>query len=242
VRTGYLTVLFFLALVVSLLARAPATLLAPVLDDRSAHRLRLVDGKGSIWSGTAGLSCVLPEGTSINCGRWGWKLVPENLLQGRFSLLIRRDGLDQSMLVSWAAGGLELERVAISLPAALVGSLDPKIAALRLDGSLFISSAHHSSKGGQIKIFWQKMESSLLLDQPLGDHTIDVTTNEAGSSFVISSAPGPVVLSGGGTLSGTGKTSLELTATVNSKNAALPSLLSLLGREVTPGQFSLKLP
>jgi general secretion pathway protein N len=237
-----LAVVFVLALFAALLLRAPARALAPVLEDRSAHRLRLADAQGSVWSGAAGLSCVLPEGTSVNCGRWAWNLVAANLVQGRLSLLVRREAADESMLISWTPAGLEMEAVAITLPAALAGSIDPKIAALRLGGRLAISSQKLSGKAGQARISWQKMDSGLVPGQALGDHVIDVANGAAGASFTIASASGPVVLTGGGNVSPDGKVTIDAVATVDPKNAALPSLLSLMGNESAPGQFRFKLP
>ncbi|MCX7163652.1 MAG: type II secretion system protein N [Betaproteobacteria bacterium] len=237
-----LAAVFVLALFVALLVLAPARALAPVLEERSGHRLRLADARGSVWSGAAGLSCVLPEGTSVNCGRWGWNLVAENLAQGRLSLLVRREGVDESMLISWTAAGLEMEAVAITLPAALAGSLDPKIAALRLGGRLSISSQKLSGKAGQARISWQKMDSGLVPGNALGDHVIDVVNAPAGSVFTIASASGPVVLSGGGNVSPDGKVTIDAVARVDPKNAALPSLLSLMGSEFAPGQFRFRLP
>ena len=237
-----LTAVFILALVAAFLVRAPARALAPVLEDRSAHRLRLVDAQGSVWSGAAGLSCVLPEGASLNCGRWAWNLVAANLAQGRLSLVVRREGADEAMLISWTPAGLEMENVAITLPAALAGSLDPKIAALRLGGRLSISSQKLSGKAGQAKISWQKMDSGLVPGQALGDHVIDVANAATGSSFTIASASGPVALTGGGSVAPDGKVTIDAVATVDPKNAALPSLLSLMGNESAPGQFRFKLP
>lgn len=240
VRT--LAILFLLMLLIAILARAPASALAPVLANHSANRLQLTEARGSVWSGSTGLSCILPEGTSVNCGRWAWNLVPESLAQARLSLLVRREGVEESMLISWSPDGLEMERVAITLPAALAGSIDPKIAALRLGGSLDISSQQLSSKAGHAKISWQKMESGLLPDQPLGDHAIHIAIGTTGSSFTITSSPGPVVLTGGGAVAPNGRTTIDIVATVGSRNTALSSLLSLMGQEVTPGQFRLKLP
>ena len=233
---------FLLTLAIAMLVRAPARALAPILADRSANRLRLTEAQGSVWSGAAGLSCILPEGSSVNCGRWAWNLVPGNLTKARLSLLVRRDGVDESMLISWTAAGLEMEGVAITLPAALAGSIDPKIAALRLGGRLHISSQKLSAKEGQARISWQKMESGLVPGQVLGDHAIAVTNGAAGSSFTITSLSGPVVLTGGGSISADGKTTVDAVATVDPKNTALPSLLSLMGNEVAPGQFRFKLP
>lgn len=234
---------FFLAMLfIALLARAPAGILAPVLAERSSNRLRLVDAQGSVWAGAASLSCLLPEGVAVNCGRWTWNLVPGNLGQGRLSLLVRREAANESMLVSWAPAGWELDRVEITLPAALAGSIDPKIAALRLGGGLRISSQKLSGSAGQAKISWQKMESGLLPGRTLGDCAIDVAMAPTGISFSIASVAGPVVLSGSGSVAPDGKAKLDATATVDPKNAVFPSLLSLLGKEVAPGQFRVTLP
>ncbi len=237
-----LAAIFLLMLPIAMLVRAPARALAPILADRSANRLQLTEAQGSVWSGAAGLSCILPEGSSVNCGRWAWNLVPGNLLQARLSLLVRREGVDESMLISWTAAGLEMENVAITLPAALAGSIDPKIAALRLGGRLHISSQKLSSKAGTARISWQKMESGLLPGRALGDHAIDVANGTTGSSFTITSVSGPVVLTGGGSVSVDGQVTVDAVAKVDPKNAALPSLLSLMGNEIAPGQFSFKLP
>lgn len=237
-----LGLVFLLVLLVAMLVRAPARALAPVLADRSANRLRLTEAQGSVWSGAAGLSCVLPEGSSVNCGRWAWNLVPGNLAQARLSILVRREGVDESMLISWTPAGLEMERVAMTLPAALVGSIDPRIAALRLGGRLHVSSQKLSGKAGKAIISWQKMESGLVPGQALGDHAIDVANGITGSSFTLTSVSGPVVLTGGGSVSADGQATIDVLAKVDPQNAALPSLLSLMGSEVAPGQFRVKLP
>lgn len=235
-------ILFLATLAVALLLQAPASLLAPVLAERSGDRLRLAEPRGTVWAGAASLSCVLPEGTAVGCGRWAWNLVAADLVRGRLSLLVRRDGANESMLASWSAAGPEIERVALTLPAALAGSLDPQIAALRLGGRLLVSSARLTPQDGQARISWQKMESGLLPGQALGDHTIDVSTGRAGSSFTIASASGPVVLSGGGSFARDGRATVEVLAAVEPNNTALPTLLSLMGKEVAPGRFRFKLP
>lgn len=233
---------FLLMLLIAMVVGAPARALAPVLANRSDGRLQLTEARGSVWSGSAGLSCLLPEGSSVNCGRWAWNLVPENLTHLRLSLLVRREGVDESMVISWTLAGLEMERVALTLPAALAGSIDPKIAALRLGGRLHISSQKLSGKSGQAKVLWQKMESGLVPGQALGDHVIDLAIGATGSSFTITSASGPVALSGGGSVAVDGKTTIDTVAAVDPRNAALPSLLSLMGNEFAPGQFRFKLP
>lgn len=233
---------FLLMLSLAVLIRAPASALAPLLADRSANRLRLTEPEGSIWSGMAGLSCVLPEGTSVNCGRWAWNLVPEHLAQFRLSLLVRRVGTDESVLVSRTLAGVELEGVAITLPAALAGSIDPKIAALRLGGKLHVSSQKLSAKAGQAKVSWQNMDSGLIPGQVLGDHLVDVAIGASSSSFTITSASGPVALSGGGSVSADGQTSVDVVAVIDPKNTALPSLMSLVGNEFSPGKFRFKMP
>jgi hypothetical protein len=237
-----LSVAFLLMLLIAMLVRAPARALAPILAETSSNRLRLTEAQGSVWSGAAGLSCILPEGTSVNCGRWAWNLVPGNLTQARLSILVRREGVNESMLISWTPAGMEMERVAITLPAALAGSIDPKIAALRLGGRLQISSEKLSGNAGQARISWQKMDSGLVPGQVLGDHVIDIATGTTGSSFTITSASGPVVLSGGGSVARDGQVTIDALAKVDPKNAALPSLLSLMGNEIAPGQFRFKLP
>ena len=229
-------------LLIALLIRAPASLLAPVLADRSTNRLQLVDAQGSLWSGAAGVSCVLPEGTAVNCGRWAWNLVPANLTHGRLSLLVRRQSAAESMLLSWTPAGLTVENVAVTLPAALAGSIDGRVAALRLGGRLQITSQALSGSAGEARIVWQKMESGLLPGQAIGDHVVNVATTASGSNFTITSLTAPVVLSGGGSLARDGQATIDVLATVDPKNTALPPLLSLMGKEVAPGQFRFKMP
>lgn len=241
-KVRVLAVLFVLMLGIAGVIRAPALTLAPLLAERSANRLRLIDAQGSVWSGAAGLSCILPEGSSVNCGRWAWNLVPASLAQARLSLLVRREGANESMLISWTSAGLEMDNVAITLPAALAGTIDPKIAALRLGGRLHISSQKLSRKAGQATISWQKMESGLVPGQALGDHAIDLVNGATGSSFTIGSVSGPVVLTGGGSVSAEGQVTIDAVAKVDPKNTGLPSLLSLMGNEIAPGQFRFKLP
>jgi hypothetical protein len=86
------------------------------------------------------------------------------------------------------------------------------------------------------------MESGLVPGQVLGDHSIDVANGATGLNFTIASMSGPVVLTGGGSVSADGQVTIDAVAKVDPKNAALPSLLSLMGNEIAPGQFRFKLP
>ena len=150
-----LSLLFALFLAIALLVQIPATTLASVVNERTGGRLQLTDGDGSIWSGNGGLSCILPDETAVDCGRWSWSFLPGRLIEGQLSLMIRRQGRNESMLASWAPSGVRLENVALTLPAALIGSLDTKIRALRLSGNLAINSTYISDIAGDATIRWQ---------------------------------------------------------------------------------------
>ena len=89
------------------------------------------------------------------------------------------------------------------------------------------------------------MGSGLLPDLALGSHTIEVANTSSGTTFFVSSSDGPVILSGGGSIGRNGTPLIEIlasTAPAYSANTALPALLGLMGQEVKPGTFRLKLP
>lgn len=235
-KLGSVPYLLFFSLLAGLFLQAPAALLNPPLQHASGNRLQLAEPSGTIWSGEAKLLCRVAD-ISSSCGQLAWQLD-----LSRRALHVRSRQAGESLLASFSRDGWRLDQINITLPAALLGSFDEKLAALGLGGRLRLTGQDLTNNTGELQVRWQQASTRLIPTVALGEHVLDFTNRPEGKSFVVGTLHGPLQLAGNGLLAQDGSVQLDMTVRVTSDASKLSPLLTMLGRATGPGQFHLRLP
>lgn len=141
----------FVALLLALLARAPASLLQRALP--SGLPIQATAWGGTLWSGQAELVQVGEPGF------WRWQLQPSALLRGRVGLQVQGTGsLSLSGRLESGAGGWQARDLRGDVPARLLQPLLPP--GWALPGDLRVDGVELSRKGGT-RGAWQSAAGQL---------------------------------------------------------------------------------
>jgi hypothetical protein len=147
-RVTAVLVALALLLAVALAVFAPAAMLDARLDTVTQGRLRLAETSGTVWNG---------RGLATNAQRtWslplGWKVDPLRL--GRGDVGVTLQPADAGDLprgdITWRDGNLTLDRVAVTLPATVLGATTGAANAVAFGGFLALDAPHltWSANGG----------------------------------------------------------------------------------------------
>lgn len=243
--------LFWLAALLGLAAGAaafaPARLLALVAREASGERVRLLNARGTLWSGRADLvlaggagsraSAALPQGLS-------WQLLPA--WSGGPALKLKLNascctpqGLD--LLLAWSSGGarIELGRHASTWPAAWLAGLGAPWNTLGLQGRLRLqteSSGIEWAQGrarlnGPFELQALDLSSSLATLKPLGSYRLRIEPDAGGSpKLSLDTLDGALRLSGEGRWTGSRLRWRGMAEATPDSVDALSNLLNVLGR------------
>jgi general secretion pathway protein N len=233
-----------LAYLCGLAAFAPAAMIDAGLSRASEGRLRLVDARGKVWSGTGRFVFTDPSlqtGVELDLA---WSCAPQSLLRGRFACDVepRRSDGRFPVVVSWSR--IELSHADILLPASVLGIVLPKLAALRLTGDvrLRIESLAIGNHGTQVKALmqWLNAGSELTLVSPLGEYELQVEKDNDVTRALLRTLQGPLSLEGGGPGAGGGP-GFNLRASLGEPfRQELSPLLRLIAVEREAGTFELQ--
>ncbi len=236
-----------LGLTVGAIAFAPARLLALTVGELSREHVRLLNARGTVWSGRADLvlaggggsreSTALPQGLT-------WRLTPD--WSGGPALRLRLDapcctpqGMD--LLLAWSSGSarLELGRHSSLWPAAWFVGLGAPWNTIGLQGRLQLQtdgSGIEWTQGrvrlrGPFELQGLDLSSNLATLKPLGSYRLRVEPDAGGSpKLSLDTLDGALRLSGEGQLTG-GRLRLRgLAEAAPDSVDALSNLLNLLGR------------
>jgi len=184
----------------------PARWIMAVLPDRLP--LTVVDARGTLWSGSATLAVGTPARRRTLPEPVQWRLA--------FSpgprLLVSHPWLGGPVSVAPSWKGIRISAQTLQLPAAVLGTLDARIAAIGPAGELAAKwPATFLSPGGQpagarlLDIEWRGAASSLTPVRPLGDYVLSLKQGAHGQAdLMLSTRQGPLQLDGAGTLDGRG--------------------------------------
>lgn len=229
------------SLVIALVIKAPASLLARPIAAMTANRLQLTELQGTAWKGAARLVCRLSDGNA-DCGRMVWRLDLSQLGRGMPALEINSVAAGQGARLVLSPRGWVLQRVDLLLPAALLGAADEKVAALGLGGLLRIKGNDVSAANGALAVYWTMASTRLVPGALLGEHRLDIVLAADGKNMTVSSQKGPLTLAGGGKLQKDGTLNLDISVKAPPADTQFSPLLSLLGKATEPGTYQLKLP
>jgi len=217
------------------LAVLPARWIMAVLP--SDLPIAVVNATGTIWSGTATIALGTPERrrSVIEPVHWQFSFSPGPRLQLSHPWL----GGPVTLSPNWRGIGISAQR--LQLPAAVLGALDARIAAVSPGGELsvkwpatFIGPISHAPGTELLNAEWRNAVSAMASVRPLGDYAITVQQGAADqATLMLNTKQGPLMLNGSGTLSNRqlqfdGTAQVEPSAKAGT-HAALRDLLAMLG-------------
>lgn len=232
-----LAALALLAILIALLALAPATWLDAGLQRTTRGVIGLADARGSLWRGSGVVQAILPSGEVETLESIRWRIDPWALLAARvhFTALSERDGkavLDATITPASVA----VAELRIECPAALLGLLSSTVRAAGVTGRIALRAsglridAQSISGGGDL--VWRDAGSTLTAVHPLGNYRVDLKGAGRGLDFVLSTQGGALNLSGVGQWQPGAPLSFNGSATPSpDKKKQLAPLLRIIGKE-----------
>jgi general secretion pathway protein N len=218
------------------LAVLPASWIMAALP--AAWPLAVVDAGGTIWSGNATIA-VGPPGrrrTVAQPVRWRWSFADGPELQVSHPWL----GGPVTLTPAWL--GFRVSAQKLQLPAAVLATLDARIAAIGPGGELslewpatFIGRAGRRPGASLLDIQWRNAASALTPIRPMGDYVLALKQGaQGGTELVLSTRKGPLMLNGTGVRDSQNRFHFDGTAQADPAanadiHAALRDLLATLG-------------
>jgi len=227
-----LAAVFAVALTVAV--RAPAAWVGDWLQAQG--RLRLIDARGTVWSGSALLGLSDGRQVMLVPGRLSWKIGLAAIASGRVTADLSHPALSAPLAVSLAAKSIALNAGQAELPAALLVALGAPFNTVRPGGALGLRWTDVEFKGGvlagNVQIDWREAQSALSTVAPLGSYRLQVTGAGDTARLQLDTLRGPLRLQGSGTVKG-GRVSFKGLASADPEmRPALIGLIGVLGSRV----------
>ena len=227
-----LAAVFAVALTVAV--RAPAAWVGDWLQAQG--RLRLIDARGTVWSGSALLGLSDGRQVMLVPGRLSWKIGLAAIASGRVTADLSHPALSAPLAVSLAAKSIALKAGQAELPAALLVALGAPFNTVRPGGALGLRWTDVEFKGGvlagNVQIDWREAQSALSTVAPLGSYRLQVTGAGDTARLQLDTLRGPLRLQGSGTVKG-GRVSFKGLASADPEmRPALIGLIGVLGSRV----------
>ena len=236
------TAAYLLILVVT----APATLVDGVLRRASEGRLHLAEAHGTAWSG-AGRVEVLDASRQAGIAKnISWSFSPASLLRGSIACEIEMEPATKRFVVSLSPSHIELTDVDISVPAAGLGIVLPKLVPYGLGGELRAHIVDLVIAGGAVRanatVEWRDANSIHSPVSPLGNYELRFVNSGTAMTAVLRTIDGALQLDGSGTW-GNGSTPVfKATARVAPpQQGQLEPFLRMIAVERGAGNYELQL-
>jgi general secretion pathway protein N len=232
---------------VALLVTAPATLLDARVRRAADGHLRLVEARGTLWSGNALLEARDATGFGGFVIPLTWRLSARSLQRAGLVYELELATSPSRSELTLSPSQIELANVDITVPAQMLGTAVPKLGVLKLGGELRLQCARLNVGpgrfSGDITMQWRDAGSALTAVSPLGEYELRVLGSGPSVQVTLRTLKGPVQLDGRGAWAL--GTQPALTATVQipeADRAQLVPLMQLIAVQRGPGIFELKLP
>lgn len=217
-----------LAVALTTTVRAPAAWIGDWLQTQG--RLRLVDARGTVWSGSALLGLSDGRQVTLLPGRLSWKIEFAAIAAGRVTADLSHPALAAPLLVSLATGSIALKAGQAELPATLLAALGAPFNTVRPGGALALRWTDVEFKSGafagDVQIDWNEAQSALSTVAPLGSYRLRVTGAGDTARLQLDTLRGPLRLQGSGTLKA-GRVSFKGLA--SAEPPMRPALIGLMG-------------
>jgi len=220
-----------LAAALTVAVRAPAAWVGDWLQAQG--RLRLVDARGTVWSGSAMLGMSDGRQVQLIPGRLSWKIGLAGIASRRFTADVSHPALAAPLALSLAAKSVALKAGQAELPAALLAALGAPLNTVRPGGTLGLRWTDVELKdgafAGNLQIEWRDAQSALSTVAPLGSYRLQVTGAGDTARLQLDTLRGPLRLQGSGTVKA-GRVSFKGLASADpDMRPALIGLISVLG-------------
>ena len=250
--------LFVIALLITLTITVPATLLNSLTTRFTHGRLLLTNIHGSLWQGTATPIIIQKDNVLLPLQQLHWKIHVWPLWTGKLHISLWRDNLPQSsaMQAIFSANQIELKHLQLTIPAAALSEISPQLRLAQLQGKIQIASEHlllnSRSITGTANADWLDAGSTLSPINPLGVYHLTLngtpgnnasdTKTTSGLNIALTTTSGALILQGSGSWSPAQGLEFHGTAqAAESHQASLGSLLGYMGRQESPGVYTLAL-
>jgi general secretion pathway protein N len=240
-----LAVIGLVVYVIGIIATAPATLLDASLQGIGQGKLRLVEARGTLWSGSGQIEIRDSGGRAGVAKSVAWRILPESVLRGQLVCEVKL-GQAKPFPVTLSLSRIELEKADVSIPATALGLSLPKLAPLGLTGELLLHVAYLSIERkqihGNLTLQWREAGSALTPVSPLGDYELSFEGAGATVHALLRTLQGPLQLDGKGAWVNGGNLDFLATASVPPQHQQqLGPLLRLIAVERSAGSFELQL-
>lgn len=225
------------------LSQIPATSLASIVDSQSGCRLVLHKPTGTIWNGSAAIGFSEPDVVSSSCRtpvalteRFTWK-TQCSLMDGQCLVEMNFVSLNKPLMATIGLNQIKVAAGEMSLPASILEAFGNPWSTLRPRGQL-MAQWGDLKKGvdtaGTIRLNVNNLSSPISAVKPLGSYEIKANLTQVGTSFVIDTTAGPLLLNGKGELGAKDGSGIHFLGGAHATPGAedsLIGLLSLLGKK-----------
>ena len=225
----------------TILAFAPATWLATVLEKETDGRVALGDVQGSIWNGSAFIGVAATKNgdlTPLLPGRFVWHLSPI-LLLGQIEFGLENSAsLQGPVNVTGNFRQVQISPGGLVLPSERLSGLGSPLNTVRPSGQITLSwdaldmslQGNQADINGTMKLTMRDIASALSPIKPLGSYLMTFVWHGQKADIDLKTLQGPMLLSGTGALV---QGRLQFSGTAQAQDGQedkLANLLNLLGQ------------
>lgn len=231
-----------------LAATAPASVLFWLTSRFAFPGITTSATTGTLWHGEAqNLSFSQSGFERIDLDRLTWRIHPLGLALGQLPVEIEfgsAEAKGQGRL-RLTPSRLQITQLDVTLPAAWLGRIQPKLAIFQLDGSMTLRSNEFSLRQsdyqGQGEIIWHQAAFGMSPVKPVGNYRGEISGMGENIQFRLQTQHGPLELAGSGTWSRRSGLHFSGTAKARERESELAPVLRLLGKPDPSGIYALKL-
>ena len=220
-----------LAIALTVVVRAPAAWVGDWLQ--SHGKLRLVDTRGTVWSGSAMLGVSDGRQIMLVPGRVSWTVGLGALWSGRVMADLSHPALAAPLAISLASNSIKLAGGQAELPAAALTAVGAPFNTVRPGGTLALRWTDVEIRDGRLsgsaQLDWRDAQSALSPVAPLGNYRLSIAGEGDAARIRLDTLGGPLRLEGSGTLRGWRISFRGLASVEPDMRAALNGLIGVLG-------------
>ncbi len=191
-----------IAYVLMLVATVPATVVDATLGRVSEGRLRIAEARGTIWSGAGRIQLFDASRQTGIAKIIAWHLVPGSLLRGRLACEMELDASGRRFTVTLSPARIEVTDADFSVPAAVLGIAEQKLAPFGLGGELVVQIADLMIGRRDIQanatVTWHRANSTHTKVSPLGEYELRFEHSGTARTANLRTLDGPLQLDGTG--------------------------------------------
>jgi general secretion pathway protein N len=214
----------------TLVATIPAPWVGRALDQVSAHRLRLREPAGSLWSGSGRLYASQRSGRLIELGVLRWRTSWAGILGARLAVELALDDAAKAARVQLSPSSAAIRGLDLMMPARVMAGFAPSLEPFGPEGSLRLRSDDMRFEGDSIfglaELEWRDVRLARVPGLDLGSHLVRLRGNGGKVDIELATIEGPLRLSGRGTW--TRDAGLSLSGAAEQAGLPSPALATFL--------------